>query len=181
MSGLMAPFDMNLLRLYLTFFKIGCVAYGGGYAMIPLLQREVVEPGWLSLQEFLDMVAISEMTPGPIAVNTATFVGHRLFGLVGGAVATIAVISPSIILTFLLLRFLAKYQSHPLTERAMAGIHVAVVILIVSAALYIVPAAIIDLKTLILAVATFVLMTKTKVNPILLIFLGGMAGVFLGQ
>ncbi|NMB12041.1 MAG: chromate transporter [Firmicutes bacterium] len=171
---------MNLLTLYLTFFKIGCVAYGGGYAMIPLLQREVVEPGWLSLGEFLDMMAISEMTPGPIAVNTATFVGYRLFGLLGGAVATIAVISPSLILTFVLLRFLARYQDHPITGKAMAGIHVAVVILIISAALYIVPAAIIDLKTLALAIATFLLVSKTKVNPILLIFLGGAAGILLG-
>lgn len=148
--------------------------------MIPLLQREVVEPGWLSLGEFLDMMAISEMTPGPIAVNTATFVGYRLFGLLGGAIATIAVISPSLILTFLLLRFLARYQDHPVTGRVMAGIHVAVVILIVSAALYIVPAAIIDWKTLTLAIATFLLVTKTKVNPILLIFLGGVAGILLG-
>lgn len=171
---------MSLLKLYLTFFKIGCIAYGGGYAMIPLLQREVVEPGWLSLGEFLDMMAISEMTPGPIAVNTATFVGYRLFGLLGGAIATIAVISPSLILTFLLLRFLARYQDHPVTGRVMAGIHVAVVILIVSAALYIVPAAIIDWKTLTLAIATFLLVTKTKVNPILLIFLGGVAGILLG-
>lgn len=148
--------------------------------MIPLLQREMVEPGWLNLKEFLDMVAISEMTPGPIAVNTATFVGYRLFGLLGGAVATLAVISPSLILTFLLFHFLARYQDHPLTKRAMAGIHVAVVILIVSAGLYILPSAVIDLKTLVLAIATFLLITQTNSNPILLILLGGLAGILLG-
>lgn len=147
--------------------------------MIPLLQREVVASGWLSLSEFLDMMAISEMTPGPIAVNTATFVGYRLAGLLGSVVATIAVISPSLILTFLLLRFLARYQAHPITKRAMAGIHVAVVILITSAGLYILPAAIIDLKTMLLAVASFLLASKTKCNPILLIFLGGLAGILL--
>ncbi|NMB25222.1 MAG: chromate transporter [Firmicutes bacterium] len=170
---------MNLAGLYVAFFKIGSVAYGGGYAMIPLLQRELVMAGWLSLQEFLDVVAISEMTPGPIAINTATFVGYRLFGLTGAAVATLAVISPSLILTFVLLHFLNRYQDHPLTQKAMAGIQVAVVILIVSAGLYITPSAILDIKTFILAAATFMLISKTKVSPILLIFLGGVAGILL--
>jgi chromate transporter len=171
---------MNLAGLYIAFFKIGSVAYGGGYAMIPLLQRELVMSGWLNLQEFLDVVAISEMTPGPIAINTATFVGYRLFGLSGAVVATLAVISPSLILTYVLLHFLDRYQDHMLTRRAMAGIQVAVVILIVSAGLYIMPSAIINIRTFILAGTTFVLMSRTKVSPILLIFLGGVAGVLMG-
>ena len=171
---------MNLAGLYIAFFKIGSVAYGGGYAMIPLLQRELVMSGWLNLQEFLDVVAISEMTPGPIAINTATFVGYRLFGLSGAVVATLAVISPSLILTYVLLHFLDRYQDHMLTRRAMAGIQVAVVILIVSAGLYIMPSAILNIRTFILAGTTFVLMSRTKVSPILLIFLGGVAGVLMG-
>ncbi|NLJ84847.1 MAG: chromate transporter [Firmicutes bacterium] len=170
---------MNLAALYLAFFKVGLVAYGGGYAMIPLFQRELVASGWLTLQEFLDVVAISEMTPGPIAINTATFVGYRLFGLLGAAVATLAVISPSLILTFVLIYFLNRYRDHKITGKLMSGIQVAVVILIVSAALYILPSAVIDSKTALLAIATFILMTRTKLSPILLIFLGGMAGILL--
>lgn len=147
--------------------------------MIPLLQRELVTAGWLDLQEFLDVVAISEMTPGPIAVNTATFVGYRLFGLIGAAVATLAVISPSLILAYCLVRFLRRYQDHRLTKRILAGIKVAVVVLIASAGLYLAPSAITDIKTLILAVVTFFLISKTNTSPILMIFLGGLAGILL--
>ena len=170
----------HLYDLFLSFCRIGLVAFGGGYAMIPLLQRELVMANWLSLQEFLDVVAISEMTPGPIAVNTATFVGYKLFGLTGAAVATLAVITPSLLLIFILLRFLNRYQDHKFTQKAMAGIQVAVVILIVSAGLYLIPSAVVDLKSLILALITFLLMTNTMISPILLILLGGVAGILLG-
>ena len=169
---------MNLAALYLAFFKVGLVAYGGGYAMIPLFQRELVASGWLTLQEFLDVVAISEMTPGPIAINTATFVGYRLFGPRSSR-CHFGSHLPILILTFVLIYFLNRYRDHKITGKLMSGIQVAVVILIVSAALYILPSAVIDSKTALLAIATFILMTRTKLSPILLIFLGGMAGILL--
>ncbi|NLY52910.1 MAG: chromate transporter [Firmicutes bacterium] len=170
---------MSILRLCLTFFKIGCVAWGGGYAMIPLLERELIGPGWLSSEEFLDIVAVSEMTPGPIAVNSATFVGHRFFGLLGGALATLSVIAPSIILVFTLLHFLARYRNHPLVDRAMSGIHAAVVVLITCAGLYILPVAVVDFKRVILALVSFFLITRTELNSVLLILLGGVVGMIL--
>ena len=168
---------MSILHLCLTFFKIGCVAWGGGYAMIPLLERELIGPGWLSPQEFLDIVAVSEMTPGPIAVISATFVGHRLYGLLGGALTTLSVITPSIVLVFLLAHFLARYRNHPLVGRAMSGIHVAIVVLITCAGLYILPVVVVDYKRVILAVVAFFLITKTQLNSVLIILLGGVVGM----
>jgi chromate transporter len=86
---------MNLLNIYLSFAKVGLFTFGGGYAMLPLIESDIIQKrGWLSMAEFTDIVGIAEVTPGPIAVNSATFVGYRLAGIVGGLVATLGVITP---------------------------------------------------------------------------------------
>ena len=128
---------MIYLHLFYTFFKIGLFGFGGGYAMLSMIQGEVVTRyGWLTSQEFTDIVAISQMTPGPIGINSATYVGFTATGNVWGAIiATFAVVLPSFILMLTISRFFLKYQKHPAVEAVFSGLRPAVVGLLASAAL----------------------------------------------
>jgi chromate transporter len=94
------------IELFITFFKIGLFTIGGGYAMIPLIQQEMIGHGWLTLQEIVDIIAISEMTPGPFAINTATFVGIRTGGIIGAVFSTVGVVLPSFIVSYCFLRLI---------------------------------------------------------------------------
>ena len=109
---------MIFLQLFYTFFKIGLFGFGGGYAMLSMIQGEVVTRyGWLSPQEFTDIVAISQMTPGPIGINSATYVGFTVTGSVWGSItATFAVVLPSFLLMLTISKFFLKYQKHPSVE-----------------------------------------------------------------
>lgn len=120
-----------LLDLFVAFFKIGLFTFGGGYAMLPMLQREVVERHkWATEEELLDYYAISQCTPGVIAVNTATFVGAKLFGTIGGAVTTLAVVTPSLIIITLISAILQNFASYEIVQHALVGIRVAVAALV---------------------------------------------------
>jgi len=121
-----------LLNLFLSFFRIGLFTFGGGYAMLPMLQREVVDHhNWATEEEILDYYAIGQCTPGVIAVNTATFVGTKLAGSIGGAVATIAVVTPSVIIISLISSILKNFSSYEIVQHAFAGIRIGVAVLIV--------------------------------------------------
>lgn len=121
-----------LLDLFVAFFKIGLFTFGGGYAMLPMLQREIVDRhGWVTEEEVLDYYAIGQCTPGVIAVNTATFVGTKIKGALGGAVATIAVVFPSLIIITLISTVLKNFSEYEVVQHAFAGIRVAVGVLIV--------------------------------------------------
>ena len=128
---------MLYLQLFYTFFKIGLFGFGGGYAMLSMIQGEVVTRyGWLTSQEFTDIVAISQMTPGPIGINSATYVGFTATGSVWGSIiATLAVVLPSFILMLAISKFFLKYQKHPVVEAVFSGLRPAVVGLLASAAL----------------------------------------------
>lgn len=126
---------MNLLLLFATFVKIGLFSFGGGYAMIPLIQHELDANGWLTASQFVDVIAIAEMTPGPIAVNAATFVGYRVAGVVGGVVATLGVAAPSLLLILFLATFFFRYRSHPMQRAIFHCIRPVVTGLIAAAAL----------------------------------------------
>lgn len=122
-----------LLELFAAFFKIGLFTFGGGYAMLPMLQREVVDRhGWATEEELLDYYAISQCTPGVIAVNTATFVGTKLGGALAGAVATLAVVTPSLLIITAISLLLQNFASIELVQHALAGIRIAVAALVVS-------------------------------------------------
>lgn len=122
----------QLLNLFVSFFKIGLFTFGGGYAMLPMLQREVVDKhGWATGDELLDYFALSQCTPGVIAVNTATFVGTKLRGALGGAVSTFAVVLPSLLIITLISTVLQNFSSIEIVQHAFAGIRVAVAALIV--------------------------------------------------
>lgn len=135
---------MLFLQLFYTFFKIGLFGFGGGYAMLSMIQGEVVTRyGWLTSQEFTDIVAISQMTPGPIGINSATYVGYTTIaahygtsmGVLGSCIATFAVVLPSFILMLTISKFFLKYQKHPAVEAVFSGLRPAVVGLLASAAL----------------------------------------------
>lgn len=122
-----------LWELFSSFFRIGLFTFGGGYAMLPMLQREVVEAHhWATEEEILDYFALAQCTPGVIAVNTATFVGTKLKGAVGGAVATFAVVLPSLIIISIISTVLKSFASYPVVQHAFAGIRVAVAVLIIN-------------------------------------------------
>ena len=123
-----------LLKLFLTLFKIGLFTFGGGYAMIAFFESEFVEKKkWLEKDEFLDMVAIAESTPGPIAINSATYVGYKQAGILGSACATLGVVLPSFIIIFLISLFLDSFLKFELVGYAFRGIQAGVVYLILSA------------------------------------------------
>ena len=119
---------------FLTFLKIGAFTFGGGYAMIALLENEFVEKkGWINKDEFLDMVAVSESTPGPVAINSATYIGYKIAGFTGAAVSTVAVCIPSFVIIYLISLFLEQFLSFKYVAGAFCGIQVCVVYLILSA------------------------------------------------
>ena len=121
-----------LLELFVSFFKIGLFTFGGGYAMLPMLQREVVDKHqWVTEDDVLDFYAIGQCTPGVIAVNTATFVGERIIGIAGSAVATVAVVMPSLIIIMLISTILTSVSHYQIVQHALAGIRVGVAALIV--------------------------------------------------
>ena len=120
-----------ILTLFLSFFKIGAFTFGGGYAMLSLLENEFVEKKkWLTKDEFLDMVAIAESTPGPIAINSATFIGHKVAGVIGSAFATLGVVLPSFIIIYVISLFLDAFLGFTLVANAFRGIQACVVYLI---------------------------------------------------
>lgn len=122
----------QLLDLFVSFFKIGLFTFGGGYAMLPMLQREIVEKHkWATEDDVLDYYAIGQCTPGIIAVNTATFVGVKLAGALGGAVSTVAVVSPSLIIITIISTILRNFAEYAVVQHAFAGIRVAVAALVV--------------------------------------------------
>lgn len=189
---------MIFLQLFYTFFKIGLFGFGGGYAMLSMIQGEVVTRyGWLTPQEFTDIVAISQMTPGPIGINSATYVGYNTivdagygmgWGIVGSMIATFAVVFPSFILMLTISRFFLKYQKHPAVEAVFSGLRPAVVGLLASAALVLMNVENFGSPTddsysfiisCIIFLVAFIGTKKYKLSPIGMIIACGAAGIVL--
>lgn len=170
----------TLVELFLSYFKIGAFSFGGGYAMVPLIEKEMIQTyGWMTKGEFIDIIAISEMTPGPIAINTATFLGYKVGGIPGALVSTFAVTLPSFIVLSLIFYFVNKFKSSPYVDWIFSGLRPIVLGLIGAAALTISRGAFIDGKSIVIALGLFYLITFKKFNPILGIILAGLAGAFL--
>ena len=122
-----------LFEMFLTFAKVGVMTFGGGYAMIPILEREIVDrQGWASSEELMDYYAVGQCTPGVIAVNTATFIGYKIAGPLGGIVATLGVVFPSVVIITLIAAFLSNFADIPVVQHALAGVNACVVALIAS-------------------------------------------------
>lgn len=173
---------MIYINLFLTFFKIGIFSFGGGYAMLSLISQEVViKNQWLTMGQFTDIVAISQVTPGPIAVNAATYVGYTAANSVLGAVmATLGVVMPSVIIMFILLKLVAKYKHLDCVENAFKGLRIVVIGLILGAAFLLMNSEnLIDYKSyFILAVALGVVL-KFRVGPIPTVVASAIAGILL--
>ncbi|HSW36482.1 MAG TPA: chromate transporter [Candidatus Limnocylindrales bacterium] len=167
-----------LLSLYWTFFKIGLFTFGGGYAMIPLMKEEVItRHGWLTATEFLDVIAIAEMTPGPVSINAATFIGFQTAGVVGSLTATLGVITPSLVLLLLLSRILFRLIRNPRAENFLQGLRAAFVALIFLAAFSLGQLAIIDVPTIIIFISLFIANLFLSINPIYFITTGAILGL----
>lgn len=172
---------MIYLQLFLSYLKIGFFGFGGGYAMISLIYNEVVvQNGWLTAAELADVAAISQMTPGPIAINCATYVGYTVTGNVWGSLlATIAVCLPSLTLMLLATKFYLRLRNNRQFKGAMSGMQPMMIGLILSSALMLFgEATFIDWKSWVIFAGCFIASVK-KVNPILLIVLSAVAGVVM--
>ncbi|HHT84336.1 MAG: chromate transporter [Bacillota bacterium] len=169
-----------LFDLFSSFFKIGAVAFGGGYAMIPLICGEVVNVrGWLDMAEFVDVIAISQGTPGPIAINSATYVGFKVAGVPGSAVATLGVVLPPFIIMMILGRLFLKYKEVPVVKDMLSGIRPVVVALILCAALSVFSTSVTGVVPAIVAAAAIVAILAFDVDPVLLLVISGAAGLVM--
>ena len=175
---------MIYLQLFLSFLQIGALSFGGGYASMPLIEAQIVTShGWLTMTEFSDLVTIAEMTPGPIAVNAATFVGTKVAGVLGALVATAGCILPACVLVTLIARLYLKYRNLTVLQSVLGSLRPAVVAMIASAGLTILMNAFCGSRTVVLAntnyvmvaifLLSFVLLRKTKLSPIAVMVLAG--------
>ena len=188
---------MIYLRLIWSYLKIGLFGFGGGYAMLSLIEREIVGNGWLTSQMFTDIVAISQMTPGPIGINSATYIGYvapgavnpafasPLFGLMGSILCTVVVVVPSYLLVLYTSHFIQRHRESPAIKGVFAGLRPVTVGLIASAALllmngenfgYDAPHIV---KSVSICVAAFCATFFAKIHPILVICCAGLIGLFI--
>ncbi|MCC3144020.1 chromate transporter [Halanaerobium sp. Z-7514] len=183
---------MIYIILFLEFFKVGLFALGGGLAALPFLQELIVKYGWISSEELLNMIAVSESTPGAIGINTATFIGYNTAGIGGGIIATLGLAAPSIIIISLIAHYFKEFNNHPLVKSAFVGIRPAVAGLIASAAFQLSRGQIfhfeklnadleifnvLDLKGFILFLLIFLAIRKFKKHPIIYIITAALIGI----
>lgn len=186
-------------ELFYSFFKIGLFSFGGGYAMLPFIQSEIARHGWLSAQEFIDIIAVSEMTPGPIAVNSATFVGYRCAGVLGGAAATLGVALPSLIIILAVSGLCVRLLCSPFRQRIFYGVRPVVAGLVAAACAFVARTALfyadvtadavrraaadiagfVNFPSLVIMALAFFALAKWKAHPILILFAAGAAGIAL--
>ena len=183
---------MLFLELFLTFFKIGAFTFGGGYAMLPLVQAAVIEKGWLSETQIVDFIAVSESTPGPFAINIATYVGSQMGGIFGAFCCTLGVVLPSFIIILLVAKFFEKFKNSKTVSGCMSGLKPAVIGLISSAVISIgttvffpVSVSFAVLKTAAFYVSAVIfgimmIASMKKVSPILIIVGSAVLGILAG-
>lgn len=188
---------MIYLRLIWAYLQIGLFGFGGGYAMLSLIERLIVGSGWISEQMFTDIVAISQMTPGPIGINSATYIGYvapaeysasfanPLFGILGSVICTLVVVVPSFLLTLYASHFIRRHSESAYVKGVFAGLRPVVVGLIASAALLLMNEANFGSATydviasISICVVSFLIVFYTKIHPILVICLAGLVGYFI--
>ena len=171
---------MELLKLFLAFAKIGAVTFGGGYAMLPILQRDIVSKHkWATEEELLDYFAIGQCTPGIIAVNTATFVGFKQKGVLGSIFATIGVVFPSFVIISIITAFVTNYADIPAVRYAFNGIRVCVCVLIFNSILKLSKGSLIDKWTYIIFLAVFLLSLFLDISAAVLVLIAGFAGYLI--
>lgn len=170
----------QLLELFIVFAKIGSFTFGGGYAMLPIIQEEIVDKrGWASEEEVIDYYAIGQCTPGIISVNTATFIGYKLRGIAGALFATLGIISPSIVIITTIATFFTHFQDYKVVQHAFGGIRVAVVALILNAIAQMWGKSVKDYVGVIIFIVAFVTVAFMNVSPIIIIVISAIAGIVI--
>ena len=167
--------------MFLTFAKVGVMTFGGGYAMLPILQREVVDnKGWATEEELMDYFAIGQCTPGIIAVNTATFIGQKNRGVLGGIIATLGLVFPSLVIISLLAGVIEAFSHLEWIQHAFGGVRVCVCILILNAVMKLLKKAVIDVPTaLIFALVALGSFFLSGISPVYYVLAAAMAGIVL--
>lgn len=167
-------------KLFISFAKVGVMTFGGGYAMLPILQREIVENrGWVTDEELTDYFAIGQCTPGVIAVNTATFVGQKKAGVPGGIIATLGVVFPSVVIITALAGVIQRFAGHPVVEHAFAGIRVCVCVLILNAVIKLWKSAVKDKWGMAIFAVLLLANLLTDISPVIFVLSAGVAGFLI--
>lgn len=170
----------TVINIFLTFIKIGAFGFGGGLAMLPLIEEEVVKNnGWITTQELVDIIAIVEMTPGPIAVNSSTFVGYKVGSFPGALAGSIGIVIISFTLMTILAKYFKKMRDMDQIQAIFQGIRPAILGLILSAVIMVGKTAIVDIKSIVIASIVFIGLYKFKIHPILGIVMAGVMGLIL--
>ena len=171
-----------LADLYLTWFKIGLFTFGGGYRMLPLIEREVVEKKkWATSEEILDYYAIGQSTPGIIAVNTATFIGYYQAGIIGGIVSTLGMVSPSIIIISFIANMISNFQEIEIVQHALNGIKVAVCFLMIKSIIKFYKSSIHNIYGFIIFIIALILSLFTNLQVFILVIISGILGLALSN
>ncbi|NTV89465.1 MAG: chromate transporter [Clostridiales bacterium] len=185
-----------LTRLFYIFFKVGLFAFGGGYVILPLIYQEIEKFGMMTSAEFSDIVALSQMTPGPISINAATYVGYKAAGIAGSAVATVGVVLPCLIISLLIITFLVKFKTSPAIKSILVGIRPATAGMLLAAVIFFSensifkngvftsaafsnPFDFISLPSVAIFALTIICSVKFKLGPVLLTVLAGIAGLLI--
>ena len=172
---------MRLLwELFITFAKVGVMTFGGGYAMLPILQRELVEKrDWVTEEELMDYFAVGQCTPGIIAVNTATFIGQKRRGNIGGIAATLGVVFPSLVIISILAGFIAGFAHIPWVQNAFAGIQVCVCVLIINGTMKLLKKAVIDKPTAAIFAAVLLGSSVLDLSPVVFVVVSAVLGILI--
>jgi len=170
----------KLLDLFLAFARVGVMTFGGGYAMLPILEREIVDnKGWATSEDLMDYYAVGQCTPGVIAVNTATFVGYKEAGIPGGIAATLGVVFPSLVIITVIAGILTSFADIPAVKSAFAGIRVCVCVLIFNAVVKLWKSAVPDKAALVLCLAVLLLSVFCDISPVAFVIVCAAAGIVL--
>lgn len=170
----------ELFNLFKAFTRIGTLTFGGGYAMLPMLEKEVVEQNkWATSEELLDYYAISQATPGVIAVNTATFVGYKIKGIPGALFATVGVVFPSFVIIMIIASFLKSFSKMVSVQHAFSGIRVAVAVLILNAIFELWKNSVVDKVGVIIFVATFIIGGFLNISPVYIVVSASILGIII--
>ncbi len=171
---------MILLKLFAAFARVGVLTFGGGYAMIPILEREIVDRhGWATSEELMDYYAVGQCTPGVIAVNTATFIGYKIAGRLGGVVATLGVVFPSFVIITVIAGIIQNFADIPAVKSAFAGIRVCVCVLIFNSVIKLWKSAVRDKAALVLCLLVLGLSMFFSISPIVFVVCCAAAGILL--
>lgn len=168
----------ELIQLFTIFFRIGGFTFGGGYAMLPIIQEEIVnKKKWATDEEIIDYYAIGQCTPGIIAVNTATFIGYKKKGIMGAISATLGLVSPSLIIITIIARFFDHFQDYKIVQHAFAGIQIGVIGLIISAVVNMYKQSVKDRLGIILFIIGFVIVGFLELSPVIVIVIAAIIGI----